>query len=166
MCQAAARIARTFRWGLTTVLTVFALAGFGGEAVGQTIGESLSTLGEENGQLYVAPLSGGLAAALNSGSPWLFGYEVLPRASAACASASMCAGVGKSGSPRISETGLLPRAACSRTSAEMALTAVGRGWAIRLASFRFAISRFPFRGGHYTLDADIRRTGLYPVRTG
>lgn len=62
-----ARAAHTFRWGLGLTLMAFALAGSRGEAVAQTIGESLSTLGEENGQLYVAPLTGGLAAALNSG---------------------------------------------------------------------------------------------------
>ena len=65
--RTSARVARTLRWSLLFGLTCLSLVALRAEAVGQTIGESLSTLGEENGQLYVAPLTGGLAAALNSG---------------------------------------------------------------------------------------------------
>jgi len=43
------------------------VAGSSGRLVAQDISESLSSLNEENGKLYIGPLSTGLAAALNSG---------------------------------------------------------------------------------------------------
>lgn len=61
------RTPRTFRWGLGLILLGLAFTGWPRTVAGQSIEESLRTLGPENGELYVAPLTGGLAAALNSG---------------------------------------------------------------------------------------------------
>lgn len=58
---------RTLRWMLAAGLALAIVAGSSGRLVAQDISESLSSLNEENGKLYIGPLSTGLAAALNSG---------------------------------------------------------------------------------------------------
>ena len=57
----------SLRWGLAFGAALALLAGSPGSLSGQDISESLSSLNEENGKLYIGPLSTGLAAALNSG---------------------------------------------------------------------------------------------------
>jgi hypothetical protein len=58
---------RSVRRSLTLALTLGLAAAPGTRLVAQDISESLSSLNEENGKLYIGPLSTGLAAALNSG---------------------------------------------------------------------------------------------------
>ena len=57
----------SLRWRLAFGAALALLAGSPGSLSGQDISESLSSLNEENGKLYIGPLSTGLAAALNSG---------------------------------------------------------------------------------------------------
>lgn len=56
---------RSLRWSMT--LACLSLAAVQSPAGAQDISESLSSLNEANGKLYIGPLSTGLAAALNSG---------------------------------------------------------------------------------------------------
>jgi hypothetical protein len=66
--QMSNRIARhSLRWTLLCGLALAAIAMLPGRLAAQDISESLSSLNEENGKLYIGPLSTGLAAALNSG---------------------------------------------------------------------------------------------------
>ncbi|NNK48936.1 MAG: hypothetical protein HKP01_08700 [Gemmatimonadetes bacterium] len=57
----------SLRWGLALGLTLALAIGSPARLEAQDISESLSSLNEENGKLYIGPLSRGLAAALNSG---------------------------------------------------------------------------------------------------
>ena len=57
--------ARSLRWSIA--LAFVSLTAVQSPARAQDISESLSSLNEENGKLYIGPLSTGLAAALNSG---------------------------------------------------------------------------------------------------
>lgn len=57
----------SLRWTLACGLAVACISAAPDPGLAQDISESLSTLNEENGKLYIAPLSEGLAAALNSG---------------------------------------------------------------------------------------------------
>ena len=57
---------RSLRWSVALGLTA-SLALTTPQLAAQDISESLSSLNEENGKLYIGPLSTGLAAALNSG---------------------------------------------------------------------------------------------------
>jgi len=58
---------RILRRLLVCGLVLVMVAGSSTRLVAQDISESLSSLNEENGKLYIGPLSTGLAAALNSG---------------------------------------------------------------------------------------------------
>ncbi len=58
---------RTLRRMIAPGLVLVMVAGSSTRVVAQDISESLSSLNEENGKLYIGPLSTGLAAALNSG---------------------------------------------------------------------------------------------------
>jgi hypothetical protein len=57
----------SLRWTVVCGLAFAAIAVSSGRLAAQDISESLSSLNEENGKLYIGPLSTGLAAALNSG---------------------------------------------------------------------------------------------------
>ena len=67
MQRSIAAVCHSLRWTLALGLASASLAGLPQRVVAQDISESLSTLNEENGKLYIGPLSTGLAAALNSG---------------------------------------------------------------------------------------------------
>jgi len=58
---------RSLRWSLILWLIGACLAGHPARVSAQDVSESLSSLNEDNGKLYIGPLSTGLAAALNSG---------------------------------------------------------------------------------------------------
>jgi hypothetical protein len=58
---------RSLRWSLILWLIGACLAGHPARVSAQDVSESLSSLNEDNGKLYIGPLSSGLAAALNSG---------------------------------------------------------------------------------------------------
>ena len=58
---------RSLHWSLAFGLAFALATGSPGRLGAQDISESLSSLNEENGKLYIGPLSTGLAAALNSG---------------------------------------------------------------------------------------------------
>ena len=58
---------RTLRRIIACGLVLAMVTGWSTRLVAQDISESLSSLNEENGKLYIGPLSTGLAAALNSG---------------------------------------------------------------------------------------------------
>ena len=67
MQKSIAAVCHSLRWTLVLGLASACVAGFPRLVVAQDISESLSSLNEENGKLYIGPLSTGLAAALNSG---------------------------------------------------------------------------------------------------
>jgi len=57
----------SLRWVLTCGLALGLVTGSSNRLLAQDVSESLSSLNEANGKLYIGPLSTGLAAALNSG---------------------------------------------------------------------------------------------------
>jgi len=67
MTKPIAATCRSLRWTLSLGLALALVAGPPDRLEAQDISESLSSLNEENGKLYIGPLSTGLAAALNSG---------------------------------------------------------------------------------------------------
>lgn len=66
MCKSTAARC-SFRWSVLLGLTLITFVMPARRLEAQDISESLSTLNEDNGKLYIGPLSTGLAAALNSG---------------------------------------------------------------------------------------------------
>ena len=67
MTKPIAAICQSLRWTLAFGLALALVAGSPDRLEAQDVSESLSSLNEENGKLYIGPLSTGLAAALNSG---------------------------------------------------------------------------------------------------
>ena len=67
MSTSAVSLPRSLRRAMTLGLTLGLVAVPGNRLAAQDISESLSSLNEDNGKLYIGPLSTGLAAALNSG---------------------------------------------------------------------------------------------------